>query len=90
MAHYVELCCNQELIVITHFYSGYMYVMYYFVIITSVMMPRDDPGETEHPCLRMTMELSREPVPSSLLENSDTAKWQAGNHHYLEALSICS
>jgi hypothetical protein len=27
-------------------------VMYYFAIITSIMMPRDDPGETEHPCLR--------------------------------------
>jgi hypothetical protein len=26
-------------------------VMYYFAIITSVMMPRDDPGETNHPYL---------------------------------------
>jgi hypothetical protein len=30
-----------------------MYVMYYSTIITSAMMPRDDPGETEHPCLRV-------------------------------------
>jgi hypothetical protein len=27
-------------------------VMYYIAIITSVMMPQDDPGETECPCLR--------------------------------------
>jgi hypothetical protein len=26
--------------------------MYYFAIITSVMMPRDDPGETNRPYLR--------------------------------------
>jgi hypothetical protein len=30
-----------------------MYVMYYFVIITSVMMPRDDPGETNRSYLRV-------------------------------------
>jgi hypothetical protein len=30
----------------TLFYAGYVYMMYYFTIITSVMMPRDDPGET--------------------------------------------
>jgi hypothetical protein len=29
-----------------------MYVMYYFAIITPVMMPCGDPGETNHPCLR--------------------------------------
>jgi hypothetical protein len=29
-----------------------VYVMYYFVIITSVMMSCDDHGETNHPCLR--------------------------------------
>jgi hypothetical protein len=29
-----------------------MYVMYYFAIITSVMMPRDDLGETNRSCLR--------------------------------------
>jgi hypothetical protein len=27
-------------------------VMYYFAIITSIMMPRRDPGETNRPCLR--------------------------------------
>jgi hypothetical protein len=27
-------------------------VMYYFAIITSIMMHIDDPGETNHPCLR--------------------------------------
>jgi hypothetical protein len=27
-------------------------VVYYSTIITSVMMRRDDPGETERPCLR--------------------------------------
>jgi hypothetical protein len=27
-------------------------VMYYFVIITYVMLPRDDPGEMNRPCLR--------------------------------------
>jgi hypothetical protein len=27
--------------------------MYYSTIITSVMMPRDDPGEINHPCLRV-------------------------------------
>jgi hypothetical protein len=43
---------NEGLIVITHFYSGYVYVMYYFTIITYLMMHRDDPGETECPCLR--------------------------------------
>jgi hypothetical protein len=31
---------------------GYVYVMYYFAVITFVMMPHDDPGETNHPCLR--------------------------------------
>jgi hypothetical protein len=31
---------------------GYVYVMYYFAIITSIMMPRDDPGETNRPYLR--------------------------------------
>jgi hypothetical protein len=30
-----------------------VYVMYYFAIITSVMMPHDHPGETNHPCLRV-------------------------------------
>jgi hypothetical protein len=30
---------------------GYVYVMYYSVIITSVMMPQDDPCEANHPCL---------------------------------------
>jgi hypothetical protein len=29
-----------------------MYVMYYFTIITSLMILRDDPGETTWPCLR--------------------------------------
>jgi hypothetical protein len=38
--------------VITHFYVGYVYVIYYFAIITSVMMPRGDPSETNWPCLR--------------------------------------
>jgi hypothetical protein len=28
-------------------------VIYYFPNITSIMMPRDDPGETNCPCLRM-------------------------------------
>jgi hypothetical protein len=28
-------------------------VIYYFAIITYVMMPRDDPSETECPCLRV-------------------------------------
>jgi hypothetical protein len=28
-------------------------MLYYFVIITSVMMPYDDPGETNHPYLRV-------------------------------------
>jgi hypothetical protein len=45
-------CCNQRIYVITHFYTSYVYVMYYFVIITSVMMPRDDPDETNRPYLR--------------------------------------
>jgi hypothetical protein len=27
-------------------------VMYYIAIITSVMMPQDDPGETECPCVK--------------------------------------
>jgi hypothetical protein len=26
-------------------------VKYYFVLVTSVMTPRDDPGETKRPCL---------------------------------------
>jgi hypothetical protein len=38
--------------VITHFYVGYVYVMYYYAIITSVTMPCDDPGDTNRPCLR--------------------------------------
>jgi hypothetical protein len=42
----------QEPIVITHFYSGYVYVIYYSTIITSVIIPCDDPDETERPCLR--------------------------------------
>jgi hypothetical protein len=46
------LCCNSRIYVITHFYVGYVYVMYYFTIIISIMMPRDDPGETNRPCLR--------------------------------------
>jgi hypothetical protein len=29
-----------------------VYVMYYFAIITSLMMPRDDPSETNRSCLR--------------------------------------
>jgi hypothetical protein len=28
-------------------------VMYYFAIITFIMMPRGDPGETNQPCLRV-------------------------------------
>jgi hypothetical protein len=28
-------------------------VIYYFVIITSIMMPRDNPDETNRPCLRI-------------------------------------
>jgi hypothetical protein len=32
--------------------QGCVYVMYYFTIITSVMMPRRDLGETNQPCLR--------------------------------------
>jgi hypothetical protein len=47
--HYVEVCVTQELIVIIHFYLGYMYVMCCFAIVTSVMMPRGDPGETKRP-----------------------------------------
>jgi hypothetical protein len=42
----------EELIVITHFYVGYVYLMHYSAIITSVMKPHDDHGETKHPCLR--------------------------------------
>jgi hypothetical protein len=33
-------------------------VMYYFEIITSIMMPRDDPGETNRPCLRAGCNIS--------------------------------
>jgi hypothetical protein len=44
---------TQELIVIAHFYSGYVYGMYYSVIIASVMMPHVDSGETKHLCLRV-------------------------------------
>jgi hypothetical protein len=50
---YWSLCCNQRIYVITHFYAGYVYVMYYFAIITSIMMPCDDPGKPNHPCLRV-------------------------------------
>jgi hypothetical protein len=50
--HYVELCCNSKIYVITHFYSGYVYVMYYFAIFTFVMMPCDDLDETNCPWLR--------------------------------------
>jgi hypothetical protein len=47
------LCCNRRIYVITLFYAGYVYAMYYFVIATSVMIPRDDLGETSRPCLRV-------------------------------------
>jgi hypothetical protein len=47
------LCCNRRIYVITHFYAGCVYVMYYFAIITSVMMPRRVPDETNHPYLRV-------------------------------------
>jgi hypothetical protein len=30
-----------------------VYAMYYFALITSVMTARDDPSETNHPCLRV-------------------------------------
>jgi hypothetical protein len=51
--HYVELYCKARICVITHSSSGYVYVMYYFAIITSVMMPCDDSGETYRSCLRV-------------------------------------
>jgi hypothetical protein len=48
----VELCCNSRIYLITHFYLDYVYVIYYFIIITSIMMLCDDSGETNRPCLR--------------------------------------
>jgi hypothetical protein len=45
------LCCNRRTYVITHFYAGCVYVMYYFVIITFVIMPRGDPNGTNRPFL---------------------------------------
>jgi hypothetical protein len=46
------LCWNPRIYVITLFYSGYVYVMYCFAIITYVMMPHDDLSETNCHCLR--------------------------------------
>jgi hypothetical protein len=48
-----ETLCNSRTYVTTHFYVGYVYVMYYFTIITSVMMPRGHPGEMNCTCLRV-------------------------------------
>jgi hypothetical protein len=47
------LCCNQRIYAITHFYVGFVHVMYYFAIITSVMLPREDPDKTNRPWLRV-------------------------------------
>jgi hypothetical protein len=46
------LCCNRRTYVITRFYVGCVYVMYYFTIITSAMMPHGDPGGTNRLFLR--------------------------------------
>jgi hypothetical protein len=35
---------------------GYVYVMYYFTIITPVIMPRDDLGETNQPGRKSNLE----------------------------------
>jgi hypothetical protein len=50
--HSWTLCCNRIIYVITHFYAGCVYVIYYLAIITYVMMPHGDPDETNRPCLR--------------------------------------
>jgi hypothetical protein len=51
--HYVELCCNLRTYCNNSILSGICVCDVLLCIVTPIMMPCDDPGETEHPYLRV-------------------------------------